>query len=354
MRVSLELTSLCDNALKLLENIMKTAVVFGVSGQDGAFLSKLLLEKEYRVIGVSRNIDRACFSNLHRLNIHGNIELISCSMLDFDSILRVVETIRPDEVYDLSGQSSVALSFQKPVETYESISISNMNLLEVLRRVEFPVKMFNAGSSECFGDTHGEPATENTFFAPQSPYAVAKTSACFQTANYREAYNLFACTGILFNHESFLRPETFVTRKIVTTACRIARGSGEDLVLGNVSIERDWGWAPEYVKAMWMMLQQDKPEDFIIATGTTCSLEQFIDAVFGSLGLNWKKYVKTDKRYLRPRDVKIVRANPAKAEKNLKWKARYTTCDVARLMVEAELDNQSSLQMSGGISSKIK
>jgi GDPmannose 4,6-dehydratase len=212
-----------------------------------------------------------------------------------------------------------------------------MNLLEVLRRVNTQVKFFNAGSSECFGNTQGKAATETTPFSPRSPYAVAKTSACFQTANYREAYQIFACTGILFNHESFLRPETFVTRKVVSTACRIFRGSNEKLVLGNISIERDWGWAPEYVNAMWLMLQQEQPDDFVIATGTTCKLEQFIVAVFETLGLNWKNHLETDKKYLRPADIKIVKANPVKAQKELNWKAEYTTCDVARLMVEAEL-----------------
>ncbi|SMC76563.1 GDPmannose 4,6-dehydratase [Desulfocicer vacuolatum DSM 3385] len=316
---------------------MKKAIIFGISGQDGAFLSKILLEKGYQVVGVSRNINNNSFVNLKRVKAWGHIELISCSMLDFDSVFKLVEKNTPDEIYDLSGQSSVALSFKKPVETYESISIANMNLLEVLRRINGSIKLFNAGSSECFGNTQGKAATENTPFFPRSPYAVAKASACFQTANYREAYKLFACTGILFNHESFLRPETFVTRKIVNTACRIFRGSNEKLVLGNISIERDWGWAPEYVNAMWLMLQQEKPDDFVIATGRTCQLEQFIISVFETLGLNWKNHLETDKKYLRPADIKRVKANPAKAEKLLKWKAEYTTCDVARLMVEAEL-----------------
>lgn len=317
---------------------MKTAIIFGISGQDGAFLSHLLLKKGYRVVGVSRDIRKTSFNNLHRLNVYNDIELISTSMLDFDAMLRVIKKTRPDEIYDLSGQSSVALSFAKPVETYESISIANMNLLEVLRRVDTSVKFFNAGSSDCFGNANGHAATETSPFNPRSPYAVAKSSACFQTANYREAYHLFACTGILFNHESFLRPEKFVTRKIVNTACRIAAGSDEKLILGNIAIERDWGWAPEYVKAMWLMLQQKTPDDYIIATGITCSLEKFISAVFEALDLKWKEHVITDIKYMRPTDIRIVRANPAKAEKKLGWKAVYSTCDVAKLMVEAELE----------------
>lgn len=317
---------------------MKTAIIFGISGQDGTFLSHLLLKKGYHVVGVSRDIRKTTFNNLHRLNVYNDIELVSTSMLDFDAMLRLIKKSKPDEIYDLSGQSSVALSFEKPIETYESISIANMNLLEVLRRVDSPVKFYNAGSSDCFGNTNGHAASETSPFSPRSPYAVAKSSACFQTANYREAYQLFACTGILFNHESFLRPERFVTRKIVSTACRIAAGSNEKLTLGNIAIERDWGWAPEYVNAMWLMLQQQTPEDYIIATGITCSLESFIAAVFDSLNLNWKAHVVTDAKYMRPTDIKIVRANPGKAEKNLNWKAQYSTCDVAKLMVEAELD----------------
>jgi GDPmannose 4,6-dehydratase len=315
---------------------MKTAIIFGVSGQDGAFMAELLLEKGYRVVGASRQVGRSCPVNLCRLNINERVELVACDRLDGESLVQLLQRIRPHEIYDLAGQSSVAISFERPVETLESITLANLNLLEAIRCLDFPVKLFNAGSSECFGDTGGKPATEETPFAPRNPYGVAKASACFQTANYRRIYGLFACTGILFNHESFLRPETFVTRKIVTTACRIARGSRETLVLGNMNIERDWGWAPEYVKAMWLMLQQETPEDYVVATGTTSSLGRFVDLVFDQLGLDWTNHVKTDKRFLRPTDVMAVRADPGKALSKLKWKAENTTCDVARLMVEAE------------------
>jgi len=318
---------------------LKTAIIFGVSGQDGAFMAQLLLGKGYRVIGVSRQIHGNGPVNLHRLNINEEVELIACDMRNGESLTELLNDKRPHEIYDLSGQSSVALSFLKPVETHESIALTNLNLLEAIRSLDSPVKLFNAGSSECFGDTFGIPATETTPFAPRNPYAVAKTSSCFQTANYREFYGLFACTGILFNHESFLRSETFVTRKIVSTACRIAKGSNETLVLGNTDIERDWGWAPEYVKAMWLILQQDEPEDYIIATGITCSLESFIRSVFESLGLNFQNHVRTDKKFQRPTDIKVVRANPAKAEHRLNWKARYTAKDVARLMVGEEIAN---------------
>jgi len=318
---------------------MKKAVIFGVSGQDGAFLAKLLLEKKYRVIGVSRNIQAASFHNLDRLNIRDKIELISSSIDDFRNVIEVMNDHKPDEVYNLAGQSSVALSFDEPFKTFESISIANLNLLEVIRILKIPVKLYNAGSGDCFGNINGQSADENTPLRPRSPYGVAKAAAYWQISNYREAYDLFACTGILFNHESYLRPEQFVTMKIVKTACQIAKGNAKELLLGNISIERDWGWAPEYVTAMWMMLQQEKPDDYIIATGTTVSLEDFIAAVFQRLDLDWKKYVKTDSSFLRPTDIQTIRANPEKAKKKLNWKAEFNGCDVAKMMVDAELEN---------------
>lgn len=317
---------------------MKKALIFGVSGQDGAFLSKLLLEKNYRVIGVSRNIKSASFKNLDRLNIRDNIELVSSSIDDFRNVIEVLNNYKPDEIYNLAGQSSVALSFEEPFETFESISIANLNLLEVIRILKIPVKLYNAGSGDCFGNINGQSATEDTPLRPRSPYGVAKAAAYWQIANYREAYDIFACTGILFNHESYLRPEQFVTRKIVKTACKIAGGNCKELLLGNISIERDWGWAPEYINAMWMMLQQEKPDDYIIATGTTVSLKDFIAAVFQHLDLDWEKYVKIDSRFLRPTDIQTIRADPGKAKRELNWKAEFNGCDVAKMMVDAELN----------------
>lgn len=316
---------------------MKKAIIFGVSGQDGAFLAQLLLEKKYRVIGVSRNMRFDSFQNLDRLNIRDKIELVSSSINDFRSVLTVINTYKPDEIYNLAGQSSVAQSFDEPFETFESISIANLNLLEVIRILKIPVKLYNAGSGDCFGNMNGKTASERTPFSPQSPYGVAKAAAYFQVANYRKAYDIFACTGILFNHESYLRPEQFVTQKIVKTACLIAKGKVNELFLGNISIERDWGWAPEYVTAMWMMLQQEQPDDYIIATGTTVSLKEFIAAVFEHLDLDWEKYVKTDSKFIRPTDIQTIRTNPEKAERRLGWRATYTGCDVARMMVDAEL-----------------
>ena len=315
---------------------MKKALICGVSGQDGAYISKLLLFKGYKVYGGSRDAGTNSFSNLTKLGLKDQIELVSINISDFRSTLQSIIKIKPDEIYNLSGQSSVGLSFEQPVETFESISIGTLNLLEAIRFSNLPVKLYNSGSSECFGETGTLPADENTPFRPRSPYAIAKATAHWQVANYREAYNLYACTGILFNHESPLRPNRFVTQKIVTTACRIAMGSKEQLHLGNISIQRDWGWAPDYVNAMWLMLQQDLPDDFVIATGVTHSLNEFIQMVFSYLELDWNKHVVTDNSLLRPTDLLIGRANPHKALKILGWKAETTLEQVIKEMVDAQ------------------
>ncbi|MEB3337226.1 MAG: GDP-mannose 4,6-dehydratase, partial [Leptolyngbyaceae bacterium] len=251
---------------------MKKALICGVSGQDGAYLADLLLKKGYVVCGTSRDAQMSSFQNLARLGIRDQVKLESVALNDFRSVLQVLAKIQPDEVYNLAGQSSVGLSFEQPVETLESLATGTLNLLEAIRFIGAPIKFYSAGSSECFGDTGNTAADENTPFRPRSPYAVAKAAAFWEVANYREAYNLFACSGILFNHESPLRPERFVTQKIVATACRIAQGSSEQLHLGNIAIERDWGWAPEYVEAMYLMLQQPEPDDYVIATGVSSKL----------------------------------------------------------------------------------
>jgi GDPmannose 4,6-dehydratase len=233
-----------------------------------------------------------------------------------------LKTAQPDEVYYLAGQSSVGLSFELPAETLQSMVMGTLNLLEACRLMERPVRLYHAGSSECFGDTGGAPANESTPFSPRSPYAVAKASAYWLVNNYREAYGLFACTGILFNHESPLRPQRFVTQKIVSTAWRIAQGSTERLRLGRTDIARDWGWAPEYVVAMHRMLQKDQPRDFVIATGHTHTLQDFVAAVFGELGLHWRDHVDHGAEQLRPSDLSISRADPRLAESSLDWRAR--------------------------------
>jgi len=315
---------------------MKTALICGASGQDGAYLARLLLDKGYRVYGASRDAQSCSFSNLAYFGIKKQVTTISLAINDFRSVLQALQKVRPDEVYNLAGQSSVGLSFDQPVETLESISIGTLNLLEAIRFSGDKIRFYNAGSSECFGDTNGHLADEETPFHPRSPYAVAKSSAHWIVANYREAYDLFACTGILFNHESPLRPERFVTKKIISTACRIAHGSGEKLSLGNTIIRRDWGWAPEYVTAMWLMLQQDQPEDYVIATGISRSLEEWVALAFQEVGLNWKEHVVFDKTLLRPTDILEGCGNPIKAEKQLGWKAAFVLEDVVRKMMKEE------------------
>ena len=314
----------------------KKALISGISGQDGAYLAKLLLEKGYQVFGTARDAQMASFQNLEKSGILQQVSLLSMALNDFRSVLQTLSRVGPDEVYNLAGQSSVGLSFEQPVETLESISIGTLNLLEVIRFLQMPIRLYSAGSSECFGDTGGAPADEMTPFRPRSPYAVAKSTAHWEVANYREAYKLFACTGILFNHESPLRPERFVTRKIISAASRIAAGSGEKLQLGNISIARDWGLASEYVDAMWRMLQQDNPGDYVIATGETNTLESFVAETFAQLGLDWQEHVSTDPSLLRPSEIMVSRGNPGKAANELGWRAEHRMTDVIRIMIAAE------------------
>ncbi len=315
---------------------MKKALICGVSGQDGAYLARFLLDKGYSVYGTARDAQASSFLNLKRLGIFSQVNLESMSLVDFRSVLQALTKVKPDEVYNLASQSSVGLSFQQPVETSESISTGTLNLLEAIRFMDQPIKFYNASSSECFGDTGETIADETTPFRPRSPYAVAKAAAFWEVSIYREAYGLFACSGILFNHESPLRAERYVTRKIVATACRIAAQSGEKLHLGNLAIRRDWGWAPEYVEAMWLMLQQEKPGDFVIATGETNSLESFVDVAFNCVGLNWRDHVVIDPTLFRLSELMLGRGNPAKAQKHLGWQAKYRMKDVIEMMIKAE------------------
>jgi GDPmannose 4,6-dehydratase len=312
------------------------ALICGVSGQDGAYLAQFLLGKGYEVYGSSRDAQVSSFEKLVRMGIRDQVRLLSVALSDFRSVFQALARVQPDEIYNLAGQSSVGLSFEQPVETMESITIGTLNFLEAIRYLEKRVKFYNAGSSECFGDTGEHAAVETTPFRPRSPYAVAKASAHWTVANYREAYDLFACTGILFNHESPLRPERFVTRKIVSAACRIALGGGSGLRLGNLNIVRDWGWAPEYVEAMWSMLQLDHPDDFVIATGRSYKLEEFVEAAFSEVGLDWHDHVIIDNDLLRPADLAISKANPQKAWRELGWLAKNRMPEVAKLMVHAE------------------
>lgn len=320
-------------------------LIFGVSGQDGAYLAKLLLDKGYVVFGTSRDAQMSSFANLKRLGIRDQVTTISANPCDFRSVLNVLTTADPQEVYNLAGQSSVSFSFEQPMEAFTSIGIANLTLLEAIRFLGSSIRYYNAGSSECFGNTP-EVATEHTPFHPRSPYSVAKAAAFWQVSNYRESYGLFACSGILFNHESPLRPERFVTQKIVRAACRIAQDSGETLFLGNLDIARDWGWAPEYVDAMWRMLQKDAPDDYIVATGHTITLREFVGQVFASLGLDWERHVQSDSALLRPSEISTSRGCPEKAARLLGWKAALSAPDVARRLVEAEKARLAALSGS--------
>ena len=316
---------------------MKTALICGVSGQDGGYLAKLLLSKGYRVFGTSRDAQISSFANLDRLGIRGAVETLSMAPNDFRSVLNGISKVRPAEIYNLSGQSSVGLSFDQPVETLESVSLGTLNILEAIRFLGHETRFYNAGSSECFGDTGGVPANETTLFSPRSPYAVAKSAAYWMVANYRDAYGLFACTGILFNHESPMRPGRFVTKKICDVANRIAAGAPERLTLGNTQIVRDWGWAPEYVDAMWSMLQAASPEDYVIATGHSISLEDFVASVFRAVGLDWHDHVDIRQDLFRPSEIMVSRADPAKALAQLGWRATRDVDYVVRQMISGAL-----------------
>jgi GDPmannose 4,6-dehydratase len=317
---------------------MKTALICGVSGQDGAYLAQFLLARGYRVIGTSRDAQSSSHRNLTTLGIDAFIGIESMSLNDFRSVLQVLTKVQPDEIYNLAGQSSVSLSFEQPVETLESISTGTLNLLEAIRFLDPSIRLYNAGSSECFGNTNEIPADENTPFRPRSPYAVAKACAANLVASYREAYQLFACTGLLFNHESPLRPRRFVTRKIIEAAYRIHAGLDSHVTLGNLDISRDWGWAPDYVEAMWLLLQRETPLDVVIATGRTVSLEYFVKSAFAYFDLDWQRHVLQDKGLLRPSDIAYSAANVALAREQLGWTARHSVDDVVRNMCKAECE----------------
>lgn len=317
---------------------MANALICGVGGQDGSLLACFLLGKGYRVFGTSRDAQGSTLNNLRRLGIENRITLLSMSPEDFRSVFVALKRSDADEVYMLAGQSSVGLSFEQPAETMQSISQGTLNMLEACRMHEKLVRLYHAGSSECFGDTRGIPADESMQFTPRSPYAVAKASAYWLVSNYREAYGLHACTGILFNHESPLRPERFVTQKIIQAVKRIAQGSDEKLELGRLDISRDWGWASEYVQAMWLMLQEDRAQDYVIATGKSHTLQEFVEYAFHCVGLDWRNYVIQSPAFFRPTDIVISAANPAKAFKELGWSAKYDMYRVIESMIKSEFD----------------
>lgn len=316
---------------------MKTALIAGVTGQDGAYLARHLLKIGYRVVGSSRDAQSSDTSRLRRLEIEEDIELISLAPNDFRSVLKALSTYQPTEVYNLAGQSSVSLSFEQPVECMESIAGGTLNFLEALRYLSAPIRLFSAGSSECFGDTQQKPASETTAFHPRSPYAVAKSTAFWQVANYREAYGIFCCTGILANHESPLRPKRFVTQKIIDGVRRIKHGEAKELRLGNLDIWRDWGWAPEYVQAMHKMLQTPVAKDYLIASGNTTSLREFVRMAFKAAGLEAEPYLISDNSFLRPSDLKYSSMDPSLIATDLCWKAQASPAKIVQNMYDEKL-----------------
>lgn len=321
---------------------MKKALITGITGQDGSYLAEFLLEKGYEIHGIIRRTStfhsRIRLENIYEdPHIEGKRFFLHYGDLnDASSLNKLIRTIRPDEIYNLGAQSHVRTSFDIPEYTLEVTGLGCLRLLESIRESGLSPKIYQASSSEIFGNTEF-PQRETTPFRPVSPYAIAKLCAYWMAINYRESYGMFACNGILFNHESPRRGEAFVTRKITMAAARIAEGSKEKLYLGNLNAKRDWGYAPDYVEAMWLMLQQEKPDDFVVATGEAHSVREFLDETFGYLNLEWRKYVEIDPRYFRPTEVETLQGDPSKAKKVLGWKPKVTFKELVRIMIEADL-----------------
>ncbi len=321
---------------------MKRALITGITGQDGSYLAELLLAKGYEVHGIIR---RASTFNTERVDHlyqdpHGRgvrLFLHYGDLSDSVNLVKLLHELKPDEIYHLGAQSHVRVSFDIPEYTADITAVGTIRILEAIREAGVRTRFYQASSSEMFGKVAEIPQRETTPFHPRSPYGVAKVFAYWATVNYRESYNLFACNGILFNHESPRRGETFVTRKITRAVAHIKHGLQKKLFLGNLDAKRDWGYAPEYVEAMWRMLQQDQPDDYVIATGETHSVQEFCEEAFGHVGLDWAKYVELDKRYLRPAEVDILIGDPSKARKILSWTPRTKFKDLVRLMVDADL-----------------
>ena len=320
---------------------MKKALITGITGQDGSYLTELLLEKDYEVWGLIRRsstFGTERIDHLYKDPHQGTkLKLVYGDLTDGGNLSTIINDVKPDEVYNLGAQSHVRVSFDIPVYTVDADGLGTLRLLEAIRSCDKKIRFYQASSSEMYGKVVETPQTEKTPFYPRSPYACAKVYSFWQTVNYREAYGIFGCNGILFNHESPRRGETFVTRKITRAAARIKLGLQDKLYLGNLEAKRDWGFAGDYVKAMWLMLQQKKPDDYIVATGQTHSVSEFLDEVFGHLDLDWKEYVKIDERYFRPTEVDMLLGDPAKAKKVLNWEPKVTFKALAKMMVESDM-----------------
>jgi len=321
---------------------MKKALVTGITGQDGSYLVELLLKKDYEVWGILRRSSSFHTSRIDHLykdpHEQPKLRLVYGDLTDGGNLSTIVNDIKPDEVYNLGAQSHVRVSFDTPIYTVNTDGLGTLRLLEAIRRMEKPAKFYQASSSEMYGKAVETPQTEKTPFYPRSPYGCAKVYSFWQTVNYREAYGLFACNGILFNHESPRRGETFVTRKITRAATRIKLGLQDKLYLGNLDAKRDWGFAGDYAETMWLMLQQNKADDYVISTGESHSVREFLDEVFSYLDLDWDKYVEIDRRYLRPSEVDYLLGDASKAKRVLKWEPKVTFRELAQMMADADME----------------
>ena len=322
----------------------KKALITGITGQDGSYLAELLLEKGYEVHGIIRRSSSFNTGRIEHLyqDFHVNdarVFLHYGDLADSSALSRLLEKIQPDEIYNLAAQSHVRVSFDIPEYTADVVALGTIRILDAIKETEIKTKFYQASTSELYGKVIETPQTEKTPFYPRSPYACAKLYSYWITVNYRESYDMYACNGILFNHESPRRGETFVTKKITHAIARILKKEQDKLYLGNLDAKRDWGYAKDYVEAMWLMLQQDKAEDYVIATGETHSVREFLDEAFGLVGLDWKKYVEIDPRYYRPAEVDLLLGNPAKAKEKLGWKPKTTFKELVKIMLEYDLNN---------------
>ena len=320
---------------------MKKALITGITGQDGSYLAEFLLDKEYEVYGIIRRSSTFGTDRIDHLyqdpHTQPKLKLIYGDLTDGGNLSTILNDIQPDEVYNMGAQSHVRVSFDQPIYTVNVDALGTLRLLEAMRIMKTPPRFYQASSSEMYGKVTETPQTETTPFYPRSPYGCAKVYSFWQTVNYREAYNIFACNGILFNHESPRRGETFVTRKITRAATRIKLGLQDKLYLGNLDAKRDWGFAGDYIEAMWLMLQVEKPDDYVIATGRTHSVREFLDEVFGCLELDWNDYVEIDPRYFRPTEVDLLLGDATKAKKVLNWQPKVDMKQLAKMMVDADM-----------------
>jgi len=317
---------------------MKSALITGITGQDGAYLAKFLLKKGYEVYGTYRRLSTPNFWRLQYMRLFDNINLIPVDLIDAPSLVEAIKASKPDEVYNLAAQSFVGASFEQPIGAGEVTGLGVTRMLDAVRQLVPDAKFYQASTSEMFGNGSPTNQNETTAFTPCSPYAAAKLYGYWVTRIYREGYNIFACNGILFNHESPLRGLEFVTRKISNAVAKIKLGIEKEIRLGNIEAKRDWGYAPEFVESMWLMMQHNKPDDYVIATNETHSVKEFVEAAFDIVGLDWNKYVKVDNRFIRPLDVNVLCGEYSKAKKVLNWEPKTKFKDIVKILVEADLD----------------